>query len=290
MSAAGLFRALACALLAVAAIAPRTAVAAENTISCTYVIVSLPATLDVDGGTWCLTQDLATNIATGAAITVAADNVTLDCNDFEVDGTGGGAGSSAEGIRALARRNLIVRNCTFRNFFYGAYVDDFDAAGSGGHLVEDNTFTNNYYEGVHLGGDNSVLRRNQVLFTQSSNNAAFGIETRKAVDVVDNTVYHVEAVNAAAIGILTNYNTGGSVRGNRIGFVGLDSGSGPILGIRNQNSSARMVIRDNVLVGGGEVGSIGIECNSATDVNKNNSIKGYPDALECTDNGNLIKP
>jgi hypothetical protein len=290
MSGPALLRALAGLLLALAALAPRATFAAENNLSCTYVVVSLPATLDVAGGTWCLTQDLATSISSGAAIVATADDVTLDCNHFIVDGSGAGTGTTAEGFRALGRRNVVLRNCTFRHFLYGANLDDQGVAGSGGHLVEDNVFRDNYYVGVHLGGDNSVLRRNRVLSTQSPDNAAFGIETWRAVDIVDNTVYHVEAVNAAAVGMVINGNTGGSVRGNRVRFVGLDSGTGPVLGMRIQNNSARMVVRGNVLSGDGSAGSIGIECNSATILTKSNSIAGYPDPLECTDNGNLIKP
>jgi hypothetical protein len=292
VSRALLFPVLAAALLLLGAMAPRAVVAAEKSASCGSVIVSLPATIDTPGS-WCLTANLTTNIVSGNAIAIAANNVVLDCNGFRIDGYGAGDTSSAVGISATGRRNITIRNCEVRGFLFGAYLDDQSQPTSGRHLVEDNVFNQNHYVGVYVGGDGSTVRRNQVLQTQApaSGGAAFALETSGVVDIVDNTIYHVEATDAAAIGILTNFNVGGTVRGNRIAWVGLDSGTGPVLAMRHQNASARMTIRGNVLSGDASAGSIGIECNTTTDVTKSNSILGWDIAIsECANNGNTIKP
>ena len=73
---------------------PRAAHAAQSYDNCTGFITSVPAVISTQG-TWCLKQDLATAIASGNAISVNANNVTLDCNDFKLGGLAAGAGTVA---------------------------------------------------------------------------------------------------------------------------------------------------------------------------------------------------
>ena len=77
------------ALLAMAG-APHVAQAAESYDSCKGFITSLPVSISTPG-TWCLKQDLATSLASGNAVTILANDVTLDCNGFKIDGTAAGA-------------------------------------------------------------------------------------------------------------------------------------------------------------------------------------------------------
>ena len=66
---------------------------------------------------------------------------------------------------------------------------------------------------------------------------------------------------AYAYGIYTNDNAQGEVRGNRV--RGLESiGAGYAVGIYNLTSTA-LTLRDNVTVGDGRPGGIGIRCTSA---------------------------
>src|SRR5687768_7416536 len=69
-------------LLLAAAAVPR-AYAAESYDYCPRVISSLPATISTQG-TWCLKSNLSTGITTGNAITIATNNVTIDCNDYKL--------------------------------------------------------------------------------------------------------------------------------------------------------------------------------------------------------------
>src|SRR5688572_33166642 len=94
---------------------PGKAAAAESYDSCKGVITALPATITTPG-TWCLKQDLATLLASGNAITVKANDVTLDCNDFKLDGSGAGVSTKTIGIRAVDVSNVTVRHCNVRGF------------------------------------------------------------------------------------------------------------------------------------------------------------------------------
>ena len=84
-------------LLAVLACKPASA--AESYDNCAGFITSLPAVISSQG-TWCMKQDLATAVTSGFVITVATNNVTIDCNNFKLGGLAAGAGTQASGIFA----------------------------------------------------------------------------------------------------------------------------------------------------------------------------------------------
>src|SRR5690606_35329103 len=85
--------------------APRPAAAAESFDNCSGFIDSVPAVIATQG-VWCLRGNLATNIGSGgsSAITIAANNVTIDCNHFKLGGLAAGNGSQADGIHASDRQ------------------------------------------------------------------------------------------------------------------------------------------------------------------------------------------
>ena len=104
--------ALALATLALS-MAPDASHAAQSYDNCTGFIDSVPATITTQG-TWCLRKDLSTSIRFGDAITVDANNVTIDCNDFKLGGLSAGPGTKAFGIAGRERQNITVRNCNVR--------------------------------------------------------------------------------------------------------------------------------------------------------------------------------
>jgi hypothetical protein len=283
-------RLLACVILAIAALAPDAALAAGKSASCSHFIDALPASID-SSGTWCLAGNLSTSMSTGHAIDVVSDDVTLDCNGFGVASTSPSP-ASGEAVNVVGRRNFVMRNCNMRGFRYGVYIGDGNVATNAGHLVEDNTFSQSSYVGIHVDAASGVIRRNRVIATHadSGGGAAFGIQSYGTVDVVDNTVQDVVAYDAAVAGILVNSNLGGSVRGNRVSGLARPTGSGLMLGIRTQNNSSRVILRGNVVIGDGITPSFGIACDNVNQVAKSNSISGFETALGCTDNGNVIKP
>ena len=105
--------------------------AAHSYATCTGYVESLPATISTPGH-WCLRRDLSIAQDSGAAITIVANNVTLDCNDFKLDGLSAGLDTLAFGVLAQERANTTVRRCVVRGFYVGVRLV------GGGHLVEDN--------------------------------------------------------------------------------------------------------------------------------------------------------
>lgn len=262
-------------LLLVLSMSLPVAHAAESYDNCTGFIDTIPATIGTQG-VWCLRKDLSTSISSGAAITVATNNVTIDCNDFKLGGLSAGAATDASGIRSTGRSNVAVKHCNVRGFRYGAYLDGL----GGGHVLEGNRFSDNTDVGVIVEGEGSVVRDNLIFRTGGSTlgNGATGILAKAGVDVIDNTVSGLlplarENGYGGAVGIFASLNAGGSILGNRV--RGLSPVTGSAIGIM-LDQSGRMVVRDNDLAGNGygPPFSVGISCNS--------------DQYQATSRGNVI--
>jgi len=254
----------------------REARAAESYDNCAGFITSLPAVIATPG-TWCLKQDLSTAITTGIAITISTDNVTVDCNDFKLGGLAAGSATHALGIHAANRYHVTVRNCNIRGFNSGLTLNAGGGIG-GKYLVEDCRFDGNTYKGLDVDGDGSMVRRNRVFDTGGStiNTLAFAITTSGSVDILDNTISGVAATSGGggyARGISTDLNTSGRIIGNGISGL-LGDGSGTAYAIEN-NSSDRISIRNNNLVGDGGSGSVGMICTSSSGRAKDNVVSGF---------------
>src|SRR5690606_9038683 len=130
---------LACLLLAAWWLAAPAPARAETSTTCTGFIDSVPAVIGTQG-IWCLRRDVSTAQATGNAIEIAANNVTIDCNDFKIGGLAAGDASRANGIYAHNRKNAVIRNCNIRGFNRGILLTGESGTQdrSAGHLVEDN--------------------------------------------------------------------------------------------------------------------------------------------------------
>jgi hypothetical protein len=281
-----------------------TARAAESYQNCTGFIDTLPATLSTQG-TWCLRKDLSTAMTTGAAITLASNNITLDCNDFRITGLLAGPATRTIGIRSQdAPRNLTVRNCTVRGFHTGihlSYSHFYPSESGGGHRVLDNRLDLNTTRGVRVVGLGSLIKGNLVLDTggASQESTIIGINATYGVDVIDNTVSGLQPAlaNGSVHGIEAQWNSG-TVRGNRVrGLV--KKGTGTAVGIYAGTNMAgdyqyRPMIRDNdLLMEYDTAGSIGIGClgNEAsqrpqTGRAKDNVVVGFATPVDgCGDGG-----
>jgi hypothetical protein len=196
--------------------------AAQSYDNCNGFIDSLPATISMQG-VWCLRHDLATNITSGNAIEIAANNVTIDCNDFKLGGLAAGDLSQAYGIYAGDRQNSTVRHCNVRGFHVGILL------GGAGHLVEDNRLDNNLVTGIGVYGDHNLVQHNRVFDTgglspdviQEDINAIIA-----SADIIDNTIDGVASDPAMALGVTGIWALGadGLVKGNRVGGL-LDNGA-----------------------------------------------------------------
>jgi parallel beta-helix repeat protein len=277
-------------LLAVALLGGTTATvsAAESFDNCTGFIDSLPATISTQG-TWCLSKHLSTGMSSGDAITIATNNVTLDCNDFRIGGLAAGTGTLTNGIRAATRMNTTIRNCSVRGFLRGIYFTS-----GGGHLVVNNSFDGNTRYGIWVASAGSTIRNNLIVNTGGSTASlgdAYGIYAQSGVDVLNNTVNGVAGTgtNSDARGINTSLNGFGSVNRNRVRGLA-PTGTGRHLGIYAV-SSGRSIIRDNDVQrpGPSAAGSIGVRCFTNQATARNNVIAGFETGVDgCLSSSNAV--
>ena len=219
-------------VLALATAAP-AAQAAESYDNCTGFIDSLPATISTQG-VWCLRKNLSTAMNTGAAILIAGNNITIDCNEFKVGGLPAGNTTMAYGIEAENRLNATIRNCGIRGFSRGVWLH----GGGGGHNVEHNRLDANSVAGIMIiGAENSRVFDNRVFDTGGSPSGVVATGIQVDGDAIDNTVSMVFGVqaNLTAYGIVA-HGIGSEVRGNRVRHL-MATGSGFARGVSAMSGS-----------------------------------------------------
>ena len=283
-------RFLAVTLLLAAGLAIGPARAAESYDNCTGFIDSLPVTITTQG-TWCLRGNLGTNITSGQAIRIAANNVTVDCNDFKVGGLAAGDAAETVGIAAEHRQNTTVRHCNVRGFRIGIMLYE-----GAGHLVEDNRLDNNLFMGINLTGTNSRVRRNVVQDTGGFAGGAFTYAIGARGDVVDNTVSGVFADEPDGwLAGITVKGHGAQVRGNLVSNIASSVAQGGMAGNaqgialegRHQRASGNQVIRGS----SGAAPSEGISTIHPAFC-LDNTVAGFASNIEnlCTGSGNVLLP
>jgi hypothetical protein len=270
------------------------ATAAQSYDNCKGFIDSVPATISTQG-TWCMRRDLSTSQATGYAIDVTTNNVTIDCNDFKLGGLAAGQGTRTVGINALGRSNITVRNCGIRGFLKGVVVNNGDG---GGHLVENNRFDNNTWLGIDIGGEGSVVRGNRILDTGGAPGIgnpikAVGIYATGNVEVLSNLINGVVAAPGSdgfAIGINPGNSSAGTIIGNNVKNVVAD-GAGWAYGISMFGSIGRASVEQNTLIGVDAANSAAIWCPATNLVSlTGNLVMGFamPNVDCAYDDGNIV--
>ena len=161
---------------------------------------------------YCLTQKISSTLASGAAITINANNVVLDLNGYAIGNLAAGASTAAVGIYAVDRQNIVVKNGILRGFWMGIGLVDGTTVGlstalSSGHVIDGITTDTCYLAGMDVEGPYAVVRNSKVMNTQGSAVAtstglvdlAMGISVYGAdTHVVDNTVINTDCTNGCA--------------------------------------------------------------------------------------------
>lgn len=281
---------LAAMALSFAVLAPLPRAAqAETYQTCAGFIESLPASISTQG-IWCLRKDLSTGMTDGNAITLATNNVVIDCNGFKLGGLAAGDDSVAIGIFADGRQNAAIRNCNIRGFYYGVYLN-----GGAGHLVEDNRFDNNLYTGVMVDSDNSRVRRNAVYDTGGATGMSSAIGIASTGDVVDNTISGLFAdVPSGFLGGITLYGAGGEARGNKVSGFDRNARQGGQVSLTNgiYLTGAYQRASGNHIVAGGANPGTGILALTPTSYCLENTVGGFVTNIDttCNASGNLTAP
>ena len=199
--------------------------------------------------------DKASNLASGNAVQVNVNNVTIDCNGFKLGNLAAGPENSATGISALARLNTTVRNCNLRGYGTGILLV------GGGHLVEDTRVEASGNYAIYISGDGSTVRRNFVLDTGNEFNlATAAIYANQQVDILDNTITGVvHGIDGQPMaGIFSNPGIGGRIEGNAI--RGLVAGGATPYGIFINNTGGGLSVARNRITNEGTVDGSGIQC------------------------------
>ncbi|WP_167285248.1 right-handed parallel beta-helix repeat-containing protein [Marilutibacter alkalisoli] len=251
--------------------------AAESYDNCTGFIDSLPATIGTQG-TWCLRKNLSTGMASGHAIEITTNNVTIDCNDFKIGGLAAGPSSATNGIRAFTRQNITVRNCSIRGFYRGILLS---GTNSSGHLIENNRLDNNLQTAIEVAGENSLIQNNQVIDTGGNpDTVPWGIYSDGA-DVLNNSISGVFAVvdNEDVYGI-QSFGTGITISGNRVRGLVPTGTTGQARGISSGAEAAR--ISDNHAVVSPSATGVGIAGGSGSFCT-GNTVAGFSTAFQNCD-------
>jgi hypothetical protein len=262
--------------------------ARAETTECT-VITSVPTTIS-SPGVYCLKSNFSTNLATGAAISIDANNVTLDLNGYKLGNLAAGTATLASGIDTT-RQNVTVRNGTIRGYYYGIVLN-----GGGGHLVEDVRLDGNTYYGLFVAGTGNIVRRNQIVNTGGStyfaNSGATGIfASGEDARILDNEVTGTTAPGSTAGSVAVQAGgAGGVISGNRISGTAAQAG-GYARGIFWGSGNA--VILDNGVVGvsgmaASQSSAIWINSGSKVLCAGNRSVNFTQGTLQCQDGGGNV--
>jgi len=258
------------ALVLLVVVLANPARAAESFDNCSGYIDSVPATLTVQG-VWCLRADLSTAISSGNAITIANNNITIDCNHFKLGGLGAGIDTLAVGIGASGRLNATVRNCNVRGFRVGIQLQ------GDGHIVEDNRFEASRLHGVHVIGDGNIVRHNVLVDTggasQGGTSAAIRASSGRALvqgNVINGVTNNSGALNA--VGVVVAEGSYSVVQDNQVsGLTGAQDIA--LAGLLTSNSGYVLFRGNNVSYFPTTV-SYGILCSSASCACRDNIAMG----------------
>ena len=201
-------------------------------------------------GVYCLTNDFEYT-GTGKAIEITANDVVLDLNGHTISGpavaTTPDFGTSANGIVAVERKNVTVKNGTIKGFYYGVVLSLY--RGTSGYLVEGITADSNTNHGIFVRGEGAVVRNNRVFNTGGSTVVSYarGIELYYAdgARVLNNDVSDTESVaNGNVRGIIVLYSANTVISGNRISETN-GPGTGQASGLVVSASSDNALVEGN---------------------------------------------
>ena len=278
------------AFLACLWLASAPAPAAESQAGCAGFIDAAPKTIGTQG-VWCLRQDLSHSGEYSAAININANNVTIDCNGFRIEGLASASDSFAAGIRADGQENITVRNCGVRGFLWGIRI-----VGGSGHLVEDNVLDHNFRNGIDFHESaGAVVRRNRVLDTGAGQNN----DSRRGIRVsgVDGAVFEVRDNIVGGVRGTSQYFNGvqgislysassATVTGNRVAGLVPNGTDRSAVGIALGTVDRAFVFDNEVGVASPVADSIGISCSQGEAALRGNSARGFETAFSaCFDDG-----
>jgi ELWxxDGT repeat protein len=207
-------------------------------------IATVPFTITAQGR-YCLTRNVSTAITTGAAISIESDYVEVDLRGFKIGGGSAGLATQTDGVRAVGRRNVTVRNGNIRGFYRGVAI----TGGASAAAVEDLRLDENTWHGIWVEGTSSTVRRNTVVATGGRSEfpgggigiRAFGTGMRTLNNDVTDTM--PGPVYFGGVGIMSG-GPGAVIEGNRVGLAIHAPGSD---GIYVEGGDDNLVVRNRIV-------------------------------------------
>jgi len=239
------------ALLCVAAAMAGSSAGADETFYCNRYITTVPYVIRQPGH-YCLIGNLTTAMASGVAITIAADFVWVDLNNYALDGSAAGLGTAARGIAEEGQKHVTVRNGTVRGFREGIF---FGIPGSGAEAltIEGIQADRNTREGISIEapGEDNVVRGNRISNTGGTTftnlTGITGLSVVGDVSVIDNEIVNTfSPPGNQAYGIIFSGTPSASYKAVVVNNRVTKSSNA---GIACYQPAGEVILRDNIVVG-----------------------------------------
>jgi len=249
---------------------------------------TLPATIS-EAGNYCLGGNQNLDMASGSALSIAASNVTFDCQDFAI--SNGASGGTAVAINILSKNTITVRNCRILgNFHTGIRASQNNAAANSAYYVtlHDNFIAGPLAYGIFANGSGIEIRDNRIYDIGGTNGIAAGIRLGASTLaghprfhlVKDNLVAGTNSAGNNAHGILSDNSQVAIIINNGISGTTATNGAYRSYGVRMMSGTYNR-ITDNHIVGSGLTNDSGIVSASATDSCHDNYIRSEIATTTC---------
>ncbi len=187
---------------------------------------------DIDvAGIYSMNQSLTT---TGTCLTINVSDVTLDCDNFNIDGDGGGSdyGIFADGSSGSELTNITINNCNVTDFGRGVYFDYTD------NSVINNITANSNSRGIDLNYADS----NNLTNITTNLNSQYGIYIYRANS---NNLTNITANSNTQTGIYVYSSDSNIIRNSVAQFQSGTIDRGITLSSSNLNTLINVTANDN---------------------------------------------
>jgi parallel beta-helix repeat protein len=241
--------------------------------------ISTPGYTIKSGGSYCLTANL---VATSNGVSIAANNVDLDCGGYTIDGSAQAISTAKRGIVGTGRSGVTVHDCTTKGFIEGIRL-----TGTGNN-IHDNVVIAPTSRGIYVDGEENIIDNNRISDAGGTSNTswgAFGIYALGPSIIRDNVVSGVVPTagsNKSGYGIYTARNDAGVLQGNTVRNV-LSDGDQIAMAL-TAYGSANAVLKENILVNPPGTYGYALYCSGTGSVTNGNIFQGFEDgiAAACT--------
>lgn len=251
---------------------------------------SLPSTI-TQPGKYCLAQDYTINSATARAITIAANDVTLDCRGHTIRNLAASNAGSSEGIYAFGRSNLTVKNCRIQGGFTNGISlvqDNAKPTTAYYNTIENNFVGGPYWHGIRAYGSALEIRGNRVYDVGGQlNTYAIGLRLAgssaagsfKLHIVQDNAFSGTNSPYNNAYGILADSSLASIIRMNSMVGTTATNQNFRSYGVRIVTGQVNTIV-DNHIVGSPYDNDIGIQTPTGNSCH-DNTIRSPTPTLGC---------